>query len=131
MFFRFCRGVILACAAAISLAACTTQPIMNVTEAQVVSNKPNPSLDEIRQAILRAGTQLGWQMKADRPGHMVGTLALRTHVAVVDIDYDRKSYSIKYKDSTNLEYNGSTIHRNYNGWIQRLDQGIKSQLSGI
>jgi len=104
---------------------------MNVTEAQVVTSKSNPSLDEIRQAIIRAGTQLGWQMKAERPGHIVGSLSLRTHVAVVDIDYDRKSYSIKYKDSTNLEYNGSTIHRNYNGWIQRLDQGIKSQLSGI
>ena len=131
MFFRFCRGFVLACAAAISLSACTSQPIMNVTEAQVVSNKANPSLDDVRQAIIRAGTQLGWQMKADRPGHIVGSLSLRTHVAVVDIDYDRKSYSIKYKDSTNLEYNGSTIHRNYNGWVQRLDQGIKSQLSGI
>jgi|SoiMethySBSTD1v2_1073268.scaffolds.fasta_scaffold1042070_2 hypothetical protein len=131
MFFRFCRGLILAFVAAISLSACTTQPIMNVTEAQVVTSKSNPSLDEIRQAIIRAGTQLGWQMKAERPGHIVGSLSLRTHVAVVDIDYDRKSYSIKYKDSTNLEYNGSTIHRNYNGWIQRLDQGIKSQLSGI
>jgi hypothetical protein len=121
----------LACAVTLSLSACTTQPIMNVTEAQVVTSKSNPSLDEIRQAIIRAGTQLGWQMKAERPGHIVGSLSLRTHVAVVDIDYDRKSYSIKYKDSTNLEYNGSTIHRNYNGWIQRLDQGIKSQLSGI
>jgi len=131
MFFRSCRGLILAFVAAISLSACTTQPIMNVTEAQVVTSKSNPSLDEIRQAIIRAGTQLGWQMKAERPGHIVGSLSLRTHVAVVDIDYDRKSYSIKYKDSTNLEYNGSTIHRNYNGWIQRLDQGIKSQLSGI
>jgi hypothetical protein len=131
MFFRFCRGLMLACAVTLSLSACTTQPIMNVTEAQVVTSKSNPSLDEIRQAIIRAGTQLGWQMKAERPGHIVGSLSLRTHVAVVDIDYDRKSYSIKYKDSTNLEYNGSTIHRNYNGWIQRLDQGIKSQLSGI
>ena len=59
---------------------------------------------------------------------MTGTLALRTHVAVVDIQFDSKTYSIKYKDSTNLDYTGNSIHKNYNGWIENLDNAIRVQL---
>jgi hypothetical protein len=130
MFARFHRGIVVA-VAALMLGACagTGVPVQNVIESPVVSNKPNPSMDDVRQAILRAGAGLGWQMRAERPGHIVGTLALRTHLAVVDIDYNPKAYSIKYKDSTNLEYNGSTIHRNYNAWIERLDRAVKTQLT--
>ena len=132
MFDRALRRLAIV-VAAVLLAACGTtgQPVYNVTDSAVVTNKPNPTPDDVRQAIIRAGTQLGWQMRADRAGHVLGTLSLRTHVAVVDIDYDRKAYSIKYKDSTNLEYTGSTIHRNYNGWVQNLDRAIKAQLSAI
>jgi hypothetical protein len=52
-------------------------------------------------------------------------------VAVVDIKYNTKTYSIIYKSSQNLDYDGKNIHSNYNGWIQRLNQAIQSQLSGI
>ena len=45
--------------------------------------------------------------------------------------YSTKAYSIVYKDSQNLDYNGTTktIHRAYNGWVQNLDRGIRTQLS--
>lgn len=130
MFVRVYRGIVIA-AAAVLLAACATQPVQTVSQVPIVTNKANPSIDDIRQAIVRAATGLGWQVKTDRPGHMLGTLTLRTHVAVVDIDYDTKAYSIKYKDSTNLFYDGSSIHKNYNGWIQNLDRQIKAQLSTL
>jgi hypothetical protein len=129
MFVRTLRAAALPAAALMLVACATPNPVYNVVQAPVVANKANPSLDEIRQAIVRAGTQLTWQMKPTRPGHIVGTLAVRTHIAVVDIEYDRNSYSIKYRDSTNLNYDGTNIHRNYNGWIQNLDKAIKSQLS--
>jgi hypothetical protein len=32
-------------------------------------------------------------------------------------------------DSTNLNYDGTNIHRNYNGWITNLDKAIRSQLT--
>ena len=48
---------------------------------------------------MRAGSQLGWQMQPTGPGRISGRLALRTHLAVVDIEHDTKSYSIKYRDS--------------------------------
>jgi hypothetical protein len=124
-------GGILAVTASLLLVACTTQPIMNVSGAPIQSSKPKPSMDEIRQAIVRAGSGLGWEMKPDRPGHLTGRLALRTHVAVVDVDYTQTTYSIKYRESTNLDADGDKIHRNYNGWIQNLDKAIKVQLQNL
>jgi hypothetical protein len=129
MLALFNRGIVVAITALVLGACATPAPVRDVIESPVVTNKPNPSMEDVRQAIVRAGAGLTWQMRADRPGHILGTLTLRTHVAVVDIDYSPKAYSIKYKDSTNLDYNGSTIHRNYNSWIENLDRAIKVQLT--
>jgi hypothetical protein len=68
-------------------------------------------------------------MKAVEPGKILGTLYLRSHMAQVDIPYSKSSYSILYKNSDKLNYNEGKIHSNYNGWIQNLDRGIKTQLS--
>ena len=123
--------IVIAVIATLLFVACTTQPVMNVSDTAYTTNKPNASMDEVRQAIVRAGAGLGWQMTPDKPGHIVGRLALRTHVAVIDIDYTPKTYSIRYKDSTDLNYDGNNIHRNYNGWIQNLDKAIRSQLANL
>lgn len=114
-----------------AIGCAVTRPVMNVTDAPVNASKPNPTLDEISKAILRAGRSVGWQMKEIKPGHMVGTLFIRTHIAVVDINYSSKSYSITYKDSTNVNYDGQNIHNRYNDWIMTLDKGIRAQLSTL
>ncbi|HSW20739.1 MAG TPA: hypothetical protein VLJ86_26175 [Ramlibacter sp.] len=115
---------------AVVLAGCTTAPIMNVSEASVVSASGKPlTNDQVRAAIVRAGAALGWQMKEEGPNLMVGTLQLRTHVAVVQIPYSTKAYSVTYRSSVNLEEKGGVIHKNYNGWIQNLTRGINAQLS--
>jgi hypothetical protein len=119
----------LASAVLLFVSGCGTKPIYNVNSSPVATSKPNPTQDDVAKAILRAGAALGWQMKQTKPGHILGTLNLRTHVAVVDVDYTPTTYSIKYKDSTNLDYDGTNIHNNYNGWIQNLEKGIRTQLS--
>ena len=129
MSVRIIRRIVFVVAAVFLSACAAPNTVHNVSDVPVVSNKANPTADDVRQAIVRAGAQLGWAMKPDRPGHILGTLTLRQHVAVVDIDYTPKSYSIKYKDSTNLNYDGTSIHRNYNGWIQNLDKAIRTQLN--
>lgn len=119
-----------ALAVAAALAGCTSAPIMNVQEAPVATASGKTlSPQEVRAAILRAGASLGWQMRDDGPNKLVGTLNLRSHQAVVDIPYDSKSYSIKYRSSVNLEERGGQIHKNYNGWIQNLTRAINAQLS--
>ena len=110
------------------LVGCRSAPLYNVDSTPVVANKA-VTLADVEKAIVRAGGGLGWQIVSHAPGKAEGTLVLRTHRAIVDITYDTKAYSIKYKDSTNLDYDGTNIHSNYNGWIQNLDKAIRTQLS--
>lgn len=127
------RKIILMGLAVILLAGCATpHPVRNITAEPVVGPAGRAvSLEEVGKAILRAGGTLGWQMKQMEPGYILGTLKLRSHVAVVDIRYTNKNYNITYKDSTNLDYDGKHIHNNYNGWISNLDRAIKTQLANL
>ena len=110
------------------LAGCTSRPIVNVNDAPVVTAGKPATMSDVQTAIVRAGSALGWQMIPVRPGLVAGRLELRTHVAVVDVSYDAKAYSIKYKESVNLDAQGGNIHKNYNGWIENLDRGIRTEL---
>ena len=125
-------NVITLSALAILLVACA-QPIRNVDNEPINISSPNYDLSGVTKAIQRAGAGLGWQMKEATPGHIVGTLYLRSHVAVVDITYTLDEYSINYKSSSNLNYNpgNNTIHKNYNGWIQNLINAINAHLVAI
>jgi hypothetical protein len=124
------RTLLIAFAAA-ALAACV-QPIYNVKGAPVEGpgGKP-PTMAEVEKAIVRAGSALGWKMQPVKPGHVVGTLNLRSHTAIVDVTFDTRTYNINYKDSVELNYDGTNIHKNYNGWIQNLDKGIRAQLLNL
>ncbi|SRR5258708_25220762 len=108
-----------------------TAPIYSVAEMPVVANKPDPTADDVSKAIIRAGATLGWQMIQTQPGLIVGTFRVRESTAVVDVNYTPKSYSIKYKDSTNFRYDGENIHKVYNQSVQSLDKGIRAQLSTL
>ena len=102
-----------------------------INEPVGVTGDKQVTLHDVEKAIVRAGAGLGWQMRPVDPGVMEGTLYLRKHVAVVNITYDTRTFSIKYKDSTNLNYDGTNIHSNYNGWIENLSRGIQTQLLNL
>ncbi|HXZ51968.1 MAG TPA: hypothetical protein VEH51_08195 [Burkholderiales bacterium] len=129
MAIRKVAAVFAACFALLAV-GCRIAPIYNVNGDAITSPKADLTMSDVNKAIHRAGASLGWQMQDAGPGHMIGTLHLRDHVAVVDITYDTKSYSINYKDSTNLQYDAQKgeIHKNYNGWIQNLESNIRTQL---
>ena len=124
-------SIILISALVVLAAGCRSNPVINVEEAAIVTGKSQASMDEVKSAITRAGVSLGWIMKPTGTGSMVATLNLRQHVAVVDIKYNTKTYSIIYQSSQNLKYDGQNIHKNYNSWVQHLNQAIQSQLSAI
>lgn len=122
--------VIVTTSLLIILAGCRANPIINIDDAPIdIASKHNSK--DIKDAIKRAGAALGWKMKVKKAGHIVGTLYLRQHVAVVDVKYSKASYSITYKDSQNLNYDGTNIHKQYNNWITNLNRNIQAQLSGI
>ena len=113
------------------LASCRTAPVYNV-ESEGLGAPSNASLSQVTKAIKRAGAGLGWAMTTQKPGHMVGKITVRNkHRAAVDIRYNTKTFSIAYKDSQNLKYDGTSIHNNYNGWVQRLRNAILAQASAI
>ncbi|NJO67541.1 MAG: hypothetical protein HC826_00770 [Rhodospirillales bacterium] len=112
------------------VAACTGKPLYNVESAPL--NAPETaSLDDIQRGIIRAGAMRGWQMTPIEPGYVQGTLNRRSHTAVIDVRFDEDSYSILYKDSTNLNYDGESIHGAYNQWIQYLQTDINAQMAAL
>ncbi|MGB8436996.1 MAG: hypothetical protein WCE38_22350 [Burkholderiales bacterium] len=123
-------GTLMIGIAVAGLAGCRSAPVMDIVDAPVVESAGGQKLtaDQVKLAIQRAGATLGWQIKEVQPFLLEGTLILRDHVAVVNIPYSAERYSIVYKDSKNLNYDGKSIHSNYNGWVQNLDRAIKVQL---
>lgn len=114
-----------------SLIGCQANPIYNVENAAIVTSLDTLSKNDVRKAIMRAGSSLGWIINKTKSGSLIATLNIRHHMAQVKISYDTKSYSILYKDSINLSYDGINIHKKYRLWILNLDRAIKVQLSAL
>ncbi len=119
-----------ALAIAIAVAGCNSMPIQNVSQAPTTTATGKAlSKEEVRAAIVRAGSGLGWQMTDEGANMLVGSITLRKHAAVIEIPYSANSYSIKYRSSQNLDEKDGSIHKNYNGWIQNLHRSITTRLS--
>jgi hypothetical protein len=116
--------------ALVFMSGCRSGTVHNVV-GMPAEVKNSTSDDQMYNAIKQAGISLGWIVKKMDEGHATAQLNLRSHMALVDIKYTQKEYSITYKNSMNLDYNKEkgTIHSNYNGWIQNLNQAIQVQLS--
>ena len=110
--------------------ACRTAPVHNVVAPLAPAPGARLTMNDVAQAIWRAGNRLGWQIETVSPGALRGTLKLRQHVAVVAIAHDTSTVRINYQDSTNLRYDGHEIHRRYNQWVQNLERAIQAELAG-
>lgn len=117
-------------ALAVITTGCRTNPVRDIVDAPVTSSS-KATMADVGKTIKQAGTALGWGMREIKPGHIVGTLYLRDHMAKVDIKYNKKTYSISYKDSAELGYDGTSIHKNYNSWVSNLDKRIQSMMAGM
>ena len=86
---------------------------------------------QVKQAILAAAKSKGWVARELSPGVISASLAVRNHLAEVEIPYSSASYSILYKSSTNLDYKpgDQTIHNQYNNWVDYLRQAIDARLA--
>lgn len=125
-------SILAVCAGAIIFAGCNrSNPVMNVEGSPIAVTSGKTNMEKVKGAIISAGARLGWQMKPVSNGHLVATLYQRGHMAQVDIKYTTETYSITYKDSSNLMYDGSNIHRNYNNWITNLDRNIRAELAQL
>ncbi len=125
----FNKKIILLIVLSLFLIGCRTSPVVDISGAPLnTASGKAPSVTTVKNKIVQAGIQLGWQMKKVKPGLIVATLNLRKHMVMVDINYSNKAYSINYKDSNNMGYDGKNIHANYNSWVQNLSKAINSQV---
>ena len=123
---------LLLCAAFVAVAGCTSAPIRNINDAPVaLGSGKAATADQVRTAIVGAGNSLGWTMTPAAPGLVTGRIALRGHTASIDVRYTPTTYSIAYKDSTNLDFGDGQIHKNYNGWIENLNRDIRGNLMAM
>jgi len=122
-FFHVSALLCLFMAPSLALAA---DPIYNVID-QPVSRADGKLLteDDVRRALVSAGSSRGWVMTPQAPGVLIARLNVRKHMAEARIDYSPASFSITYQNSSNLDYGTNrrgvqVIHKNYNRWINNL-----------
>lgn len=123
------KKIVLLIILSLFLIGCRTAPIADVTNAPINTGSGKaPALSAVTHDISQAGAGLGWQMKKVKPGYIVATLFLRKHMVKVNIHYSKTEYSITYKDSKEMNYDGTNIHANYNSWVQNLSNAIRTQV---
>lgn len=115
----------------LTLFACSTSvPIRNFDAnpvPQMASGQHD--LESIKTNILKACIKLGWTCRSNAEGQILGKLDIRKHQLRVDITFNEQEYSIDYKDSINLDYNGKKIHRQYINWVTNLMRNIDAELA--
>jgi len=114
----------------VSTTSCRTNPVKEINNAAISVTK-TATMKDVKSAITKAGLSLGWGMKPVKPGVIIGTIYVREHMAKVKITYNLKNFSILYKDSANLKYDGASIHKNYNSWVVNLERRINSHLTSL
>ena len=105
------------------------QPVYNAEANPIPVKLQETSMENIGNIIQTAAINRGWVVSEVSPGKMKATLHNRTHVAVIEITYSKKDYSINYVSSVDLLYDGSKIHRSYNKWVRTLQNDINKNMN--
>ncbi len=115
----------------VAMLAIVAAPALALKPIDTIDDAPIPegfSMSQVQKLIMAAGAERGWVIKPAGSGELEGTLILRSHVVKITIPYSQSSYSILYKDSTNMKYKDGQIHRSYNNWVLRLNGDIQRTL---
>ncbi len=94
------------------------------------------SAEQVRQAIIAGGTRKNWTFIDSGAGQLTGTLFVNNkHTVIVTVDHSPKSYSIRYKDSSNMKYEMkygvAVIHPFYNKWLDNLIGEVNMELAKL
>ena len=101
-------------------------PVMNFEDQPILDGVTPQAFQE---AVIAGTVRRGWIFRRVTDGHLEGTLQVRSHSAVVDLRHTESTYSITYRDSMNLMFNGSEIHRNDNRWVVNLNRDIRAAMA--
>ena len=114
--------------ALLSVTACTNKPV--VTPDRTLPATLHVNQEQMKKAILTTLVRREWSVQRVSPGLVQAEITVRGQFhAEIDIPYTADHYQIRYRDSRELGYVDGKIHRNYNRWVQLLDQGILRELN--
>ena len=106
-----------------------TQPVYNIVDKPVRSGSGNAlTQEQVGDALAAAARYKRWTVEQVEPGYLKAQIVVRKHFAAIDIRYTDSTYSITYRDSEVLKYDGEKIHRNYNKWIKLIEQEADSNM---
>jgi hypothetical protein len=113
-----------------SFSALAADPIQDLIDVTVPVNATGgePTLEEVKVAIIAGCRARGWSPSISADGKIVANILVRSKFyAEVEISYTKKTYSIVYKSSRELDYDEGKrkIHRNYNKWVGMLSASIQ------
>ena len=109
----------LAAAGLLALAACSASargnvPVVNHEAIPATTAAGRPATpDQIRDALQAAGGPRGWEITPAGKGKALAVLNVRgKHSVSADISYGPGQYAIRYRDSTNMNYDAAanSIH---------------------
>ena len=124
------RNILVACLIVLLSACVKTEPLYDVENEVIVTGSGNvPTIDQVRAVILQAVLKKGWRIAEEAPNNFEATLSKGRKIVRITISFTTTEYSIRYKSSQNLLYDGSVIHRRYNDWIEGLRKKINIGLS--
>lgn len=106
----------------------------NIQPVESFNNQPIPSglsNTDIENAIRTAGIKCHWIVTVENPNLIRGDLHFEKYYVHIDIPHDNRSYSILYRESTNLKYKNGEIRGGYNKCVEKLNRNIQVQLSLI
>lgn len=106
---------------------CKTAAVYNVDGASLGSG--GLSLAEVETRIDRAARMQDWDTEKTGPGTMIVTKKRGRHAASATLRYDTQTFSIRLRNSIDLRESGdgTSIHKLYNVWVQRLEDSIVSE----
>ncbi|WP_312774106.1 hypothetical protein [Pseudomonas rhodesiae] len=113
--------------ALLTAAGCTSKPVLNPHSELPAGTQV--SEEKMKQVIVNALQKREWTVQRLSPQLVQAEITVRgQYHAEIDIRYTRSSYAITYRDSRELGYKDGKIHRNYNRWVNNLDNDIKAGL---
>lgn len=84
------------------------------------------TMEQAQHAVMAGLTAKGWTATVPAPGKAHGYIQKPDWRCEIDVTFNTKSYSILYSNSEHLDYDATkkVIHRNFNRWLQLLQQQI-------
>lgn len=116
------------------LASCATEQMHKVDKVDYgYYTKKGLTMEKVRATIERTAVRNGWQLSDQKEGSFVGKREWGggKHNIVVDVLYDLRKFSINYRDSHQMRYDGSWIHNSYNRMVQKLEEDIIAAVNAL